>query len=99
MSFRKPLKDLFGVEFLSNCAQNSTGFLGVKEDGLEKVAEAKDDSLEANEDPREDVEDRLDVDPLSRRETLGGRFSVVMVLPWLFWLNGLFMSRWELEVF
>ena len=61
--------------------------MGVEEEGLEKVAEAKDDSLDTREDPREDVEDRLEVDPLSCGDTLEGRFSVVIVLPWLFWLS------------
>ena len=73
MSFRKLPKDLLRVEVLSNCAQNSTGFLGVGEEGLEKVAEAKDDSLDTIEDSREDVEDRLEVELWSREETLGGR--------------------------
>ena len=65
MSFRKLPKDLLCGEVLSNCAQNSTGFLGVGEEGLEKVAEAKDDSLDTSEDPREDVEDRIEVEPCS----------------------------------
>ena len=73
ISFRKVPKDLFCVEFLSNCAQNSTGFLGVGEEGLEKVAEAKDDSLDTSEDPREDVEDRVEVELWRLEETLGGR--------------------------
>ena len=61
-SIRKLPKDLLWGEVLSNCAQNSTGFLGVGEEGLEKVAEAKDDSLDTSEDPREDVEDRVEVE-------------------------------------
>ena len=74
MSFRKlPILDLLWVEVLSNCAQNSTGFLGVWKEGLEKVAEAKDDSLDTSEDPWEDMEDRLEVELWSREETLGGR--------------------------
>ena len=40
---------------------------------MEKVAEAKDDSLNTSEDPREDVEDRLEVELWSREETLRGR--------------------------
>ena len=40
---------------------------------MEKVAEAKDDSLDTSEDPREDVEDRLEVELWSREEALGGR--------------------------
>ena len=54
---------------------------------MKKVDEAKDDNLDTREDPREDVEDRLEVDPLSCGDTLEGRFSVVIVLPWLFWLS------------
>ena len=73
MSFRKLPKDLLWVEVLSNCAQNSTGFLEVGEEGLEKVAEAKDDSLVTSEDPREDVESRLQVELSSREETSGER--------------------------
>ena len=69
MSFRKLPKDLLCEEVLSNCAQNSTGFLGVREEGLEKVPEAKDDSLDTSEDPREDVEDRVKVEPCSLEET------------------------------
>ena len=80
MSFRKPLKDLVWGRFLSNCAQNSTGFLGVGEEGFEKVVEAKDDSLDTSEDPREDVEDTLQVDPWSCKETFGGRKMVSMMV-------------------
>ena len=40
---------------------------------MEKVAEAKDDSLDTSEDPLEDVEDRLEVDLWRCEDTFGGR--------------------------
>ena len=40
---------------------------------MEKVAEAKVDSLDTIEDPLEDLEDRLEVDLWSLEEASGGR--------------------------
>ena len=54
---------------------------------MEKVVEAKDDSLDTSEDPREDVEDRVKVESWSREETFWGRFSVAMFFPLFVWLN------------
>ena len=51
---------------------------------MENVPEAKDDSLDTSEDPREDVEDREEVDLCSRGETLLVRFSGAMFLPGCF---------------
>ena len=100
------------MEFLSNCAQNSTGSFGVREEDLEKVVEAMDDSLDTSEDPWEDEEDRLKVDPFSRGETLGlevelwsreetfwGRFSVAMFFPWFVWLYEKIDTQMEVVMF
>ena len=61
------LIDLLCADFLSNCAQNSIGAFGEgreEEDFEEKLLEeAKEDSLDLKEEPAEDVDDRVDVDP------------------------------------
>ena len=59
------LNDFLCDEFRSNWAQNSTGFLGgeEEEDFEEKLLEARDESLDLKDDPPEEVEERVDVDP------------------------------------
>ena len=59
------LNDFLCDEFRSNWAQNSTGVLGgeEEEDFEEKLLEARDESLDLKDDPPEEVEERVDVDP------------------------------------
>lgn len=61
---KRTLNDFLCDEFRSNWAQNSTGvFGGEEEDFEEKLLEARDESLDLKEDPPEDVDERVDVDP------------------------------------
>ena len=61
------LIDLLCADFRSNWAQNSIGAFGEgreDDDFEEKLLEdAKEDSLDLKEEPAEDVDDRVDVDP------------------------------------
>ena len=61
------LIDLLCVDFRSNWAQNSIGAFGEgkeEEDFEEKLLEeVKEESLDLKEEPAEDVDDRVDVDP------------------------------------
>ena len=62
---KRMLNDFLCDEFRSNWAQNSTGVLGgvEEEDFEEKLLEARDESLDLKDDPPEEVEERVDVDP------------------------------------
>ena len=60
-SLKRALNDFLCEEFRSNWAQNSTGVLGG--DFEEKLLDARDDSLDLKDDPPEEVDERVDVDP------------------------------------
>ena len=65
-SLKMTLNDFLWDEFRSNWAQNSTGVFGGEEedeDFEEKLLDARDDSLDLKEDPPEDVDERVEVDP------------------------------------
>ena len=63
-SLKRTLNDFLCEEFRSNWAQNSTGvFGGEEEDFEEKLLEARDESLDLKDEPPEDVDERVDVDP------------------------------------
>ena len=57
------LNDFLCDEFRSNWAQNSTGVLGGEEVFEEKLLEARDESRDLKDDPPDEVEERVDVDP------------------------------------
>lgn len=63
-SLKRTLNDFLCDEFRSNWAQNSTGVLGGEEEDFEeKLLDARDESLDLKDDPPEDVDERVEVDP------------------------------------